>query len=291
MEGGPKTKDLYRSDVEPDWCPGCGDFGILQAIAQALTELEIPPWQVAIFSGIGCSGKMPHFLNCYGIHTLHGRPLPFAIGAKMAKPSLYSIAISGDGDAYGIGIGHLISAGRRNVNVKYIVHNNGVYGLTKGQASPTLRRRAQPKSLKYPNLNDSINPIALSISAGYTFVARTFAYNVKHMKETIKEAIVHNGIALIDVIQPCPTFNTVDTRESYLARIKMLPEYKKDDINEAMKYALDQDTIWIGVYYRVQRDTYEQRYSEILQNYPQSYPSKISTEITDISESLQDFLC
>ncbi|MCS7213998.1 MAG: 2-oxoacid:ferredoxin oxidoreductase subunit beta [Candidatus Calescibacterium sp.] len=285
-------KELYKSDYESDWCPGCGDFGILQSIMQALAELEIPPWNTAIFSGIGCSGKTPHYINSYGIHTLHGRPLPFAIGAKMANPSLNVIAISGDGDAYGIGIGHFVNAGRRNPDITYIVHNNGVYGLTKGQASPTLKRKAQPKSLKLPNINDSINPIAISISAGYTFVARSFAYNVKHLKDLIKQAVLHRGIAFIDVLQPCPTFNTVDTKESYLQRIKNLPEYERDNISEAMKYALDTENLWIGVFYQVQRESYDQRYEEILQSYPKnSFPAKIDGNITDISESLRDFLC
>lgn len=285
------SKELYKSDYESDWCPGCGDFGILQALIQSLSELEISPWKTVIFSGIGCSGKTPHYINSYGIHTLHGRPLPFAIGAKMANPSLNVIAISGDGDAYGIGIGHFVNVGRRNPDITYIVYNNGVYGLTKGQASPTLRRNLQPKSLKYPNINNSINPIAIAVSAGYTFVARSFAYNVKHLKDTIKKAILHKGIAFIDVLQPCPTFNTVDTKESYMQRIKILPEdHNKKDAVEAIKYALDVDNLWIGIFYQVEDQTYEQRYSQILGQYPKNCPANIDMSvITDVSDSLKDF--
>lgn len=286
------SKELYKSDYESDWCPGCGDFGILQALIQALAELEIPPWKTVIFSGIGCSGKTPHYVNSYGIHTLHGRPLPFAIGAKIANPSLNVIAISGDGDAYGIGVGHFVNAGRRNVDITYIVYNNGVYGLTKGQASPTLRRSSQPKSLKYPNINNSINPIAIAISAGYTFVSRSFAYNVKHLKDIIKSAILHKGISFVDVLQPCPTFNTVDTKEVYLQRIKNLPDYNKKDVFEAMKYALDVSNLWIGIFYQTEDQTYDQRYEEILSHYPEVYPAKIdANRITDISDSLKDFAC
>lgn len=291
------SKIIFRSDVESDWCPGCGDFGILSAITQALAELEIPPWQCAIFSGIGCSGKIPHFINAYGIHTLHGRPLPYATGAKLANPSLHVIAISGDGDAYGIGIGHLVNAGRRNVNITYIVFNNGVYGLTKGQASPTLRKDAQPKSLKYPNMQEAINPLAIALSAGYTFVARGFAYDVKNLKDIIKQAIVHEGLALVDVLQPCPVFNTVDTKEKYMERIKKLPEeFPTDDMMKAMEKALDQ-TLWVGVLYKVSKETYEQRFEKLLGNYKKNPPAKAKISLnggepaTDISDALTDFLC
>lgn len=291
MEARKDIKDIYKSDVEIDWCPGCGDFGILQSIIQALAELEIPPYKAAIFSGIGCSGKTPHFVNAYGIHTLHGRPLPFAIGAKMANPDLVVLAISGDGDAYGIGMGHLVSAGRRNVNVTYIVHNNGVYGLTRGQASPTLKKKALPKSLKHPNINDDINPISLAISAGYTFVARSFAYNVKHLKEIIKQGIMHKGLALIDVLQPCPVFNTVDTKEKYLEKIKLLPpDFPSDSPMKAIEKALDSETLWIGVFFKIEKDTYEERYSEILKNYPKVSPSKVQDLPSDISLALKNFV-
>ncbi len=156
------------------------------------------------------------------------------------------------------------------------MHNNGVYGLTKGQASPTLRKGAQPKSLKYPNINDMINPIAIALAAGYTFVARGFAYNVKHLKEIIKQAIVHKGLALVDVLQPCPVFNTVDTKESYMERIKVLDDsFPTSDIKVAMEKALDQDTLWIGVFYKDEsKDTFEERFQKILSEYPEVCPGK-----------------
>ena len=292
-------QSVFRSDVESDWCPGCGDFGILSALIQALSELEIPPSKCAIFSGIGCSGKTPHFINAYGIHTLHGRPLPYAIGAKLANPSLTVVAISGDGDGYGIGAGHFVNAGRRNVDITYIVHNNGVYGLTKGQASPTLKKGAQPKSLKYPNINDMINPIAIALAAGYTFVARGFAYNVKHLKDIIKQAIIHKGLALVDILQPCPVFNTVDTKESYMERIKVLDDsFPTSDIKVAMEKALDQDTLWIGAFYKDEsKDTFEERFQKILSEYPEVCPANIKMSdddgrtTSDIREVLENFIC
>src|SRR5881397_2190020 len=191
----------YKTTVHNDWCPGCGDFGILNAIQMALFEMQIPRHKSTIFSGIGCSGKTPHFINTYGIHTLHGRVLPFAQGAKLANPDLEIIAVGGDGDGLGIGAGHFVHAGRRNIDMTYIIHDNGVYGLTKGQASPTLQLGMQTKSLPMPNINTSVNPILLALASGFTFIARSYAYNTKHLKETVKKAVAHKGFALVDILQ------------------------------------------------------------------------------------------
>jgi 2-oxoglutarate/2-oxoacid ferredoxin oxidoreductase subunit beta len=187
------TLDDYKTDVHNDWCPGCGDFGILQSVQMALFELGIPRHKAVIFSGIGCSGKTPHFVNVYGIHTLHGRAVPFAIGARLANPELNVIVVGGDGDGLGIGVGHFVSSGRRNVNLTYIVYNNAVYGLTKGQASPTLKLGMKTKSLPKPNINDAVNPIALALVSGYTFIARGYSYDVKHLKEIIKRGDTSQG--------------------------------------------------------------------------------------------------
>ena len=210
--GAVSAKD-FKTDVHIDWCPGCGDFGITSSVQMALAELKLAPWRVAIFSGVGCSSKTPHFIKTYGIHTLHGRVVPFALGAKMANPEIEVVAVGGDGDGYGIGAGHFMHAGRRNIDLAYIVFNNEVYGLTKGQASPTLGRGQKPKSLPLPNVNDGVNPLALALSAGYTFIARSYAFSGAHLKETIKRAIVHKGMALVDVLQPCPTYNDLHNKE------------------------------------------------------------------------------
>ncbi|MEM4316067.1 MAG: 2-oxoacid:ferredoxin oxidoreductase subunit beta [Nitrososphaerota archaeon] len=205
----------FRTAVHNDWCPGCGDFGILSSIQMALAELQIEPSRAVVFSGIGCSGKTPHYINTYGIHTLHGRSLPFAIGAKLANPTLTVLAVGGDGDGLGIGAGHFVNSGRRNVDFTYIVFDNGVYGLTKGQASPTLPRDLKTKSLPRPNINDAVNPIAIAVTAGYTFIARGYSYDTRHLKELIKKGIQHEGSAFIDVLQPCPTYNDITTKEWY----------------------------------------------------------------------------
>jgi 2-oxoglutarate ferredoxin oxidoreductase subunit beta len=205
----------FKTDVFVDWCPGCGNFGILTALQMALAELGLEPHRVVVVSGIGCSGKPPHFVKTYGVHTLHGRPLPFAQGIKIANAELEVIAVSGDGDGLGIGAGHFVNAGRRNVDMTYLIHDNGVYGLTKGQASPTLRRGLRVKAIPKPNINDAVNPIELAIAAGYTFVARAYAYDTKHLKEMIKQAVQHKGLAFVDILQPCPTYNDINTREWY----------------------------------------------------------------------------
>src|SRR4030066_1142279 len=205
----------YKTDVHNDWCPGCGDFGILNAIQMALADLQLPPHRTTIFSGIGCSGKTPHFIKTYGIHTLHGRVLPFAQGAKLANPDLEMIAVGGDGDGLGIGAGHFVGAGRKNVDIPYLIFNNEVYGLTKGKASPTLRLGEKTKSLPSPNTNYNVNPIGLAVASGFTFVARGYSYDVRHLKDLIIKAVRHKGLSFLDVLQPCPTYNDINTRDWY----------------------------------------------------------------------------
>jgi 2-oxoglutarate/2-oxoacid ferredoxin oxidoreductase subunit beta len=290
----------YKTEVHNDWCAGCGDFGILNSIQMSLSELKIAPHNVALFSGIGCSGKTPHFIHTYGIHTLHGRVLPFAQGAKLANPDLKIIAVGGDGDGLGIGSGHFVNSGRRNVDITYIIYNNGVYGLTKGQAAPTLKLGMKTKSLPQPNMNDSINPIALALISGFTFIARGYSYDVKHLKETIKKGILHKGLSFIDILQPCPTYNDINTKEWYQSyemdsadASKKIPKiYKLEDENyngivnnenelaNKISLALEKSREWekripVGVFY--QNDniiTYGERIENRIENYFQSPPAK-----------------
>ena len=205
----------YKSDVHNNWCPGCGDFGILTAIQMALFQLKIQPHNVATFSGIGCAGKTPHYVQGYGFHTLHGRVLPVATGAKIANQDLTVLAVGGDGDAYGIGSGYFINAGRRNLDFTYIVFNNAVYGLTKGQASPTLPKGSKTKALPEKTILEGINPIALAVGAGYTFIARGYALDVRYLSNLIAKAIKHKGSSFIDILQTCPTYNDLYTKDWY----------------------------------------------------------------------------
>jgi 2-oxoglutarate ferredoxin oxidoreductase subunit beta len=292
----------FKTPVHNDWCAGCGDFGILNAIQMSLYELEISPHQAAIFSGIGCSGKTPHFINTYGIHTLHGRVLPFAQGAKLANPNLKILAVGGDGDGLGIGSGHFVNSGRRNIDITYIIYNNGVYGLTKGQASPTLKLGMKTKSLPQPNVNDSINPIALACISGFTFIARGYSYDIKHLKEIIKKGIEHSGLSFIDVLQPCPTYNDINTKEWYQSftldennpSIRIPKIYKleeegyngvvdndEESSNKIIK-AIEKSKEWesripVGVFYENKKTpTYEERLQSRIENY-RSYPPALQT--------------
>ncbi len=277
-----------------DWCPGCGNFGILSAEQQAITELGLDPKKIVIVSGIGCSGKTPHFMRIpvSGVHTLHGRAMAFATGIKLSNPQLKVIVNAGDGDQLGIGAGHFVNSGRRNIDMTLIIHDNGVYGLTKGQASPTLKLGLKTKSLPKPNINESINPLAVALASGYTFVARGYAYDVKHLKELIKEAITHKGLALIDVLQPCPTYNDLFTKEYYDKRIYRLEEVRgwnpvverKEDVDEKMATALEKSLEWgdkipIGVFYRNELvSTYEERITERSPSYIDNLPSQEAIE-------------
>jgi 2-oxoglutarate ferredoxin oxidoreductase subunit beta len=239
----------FRTDLWVDWCPGCGDFGILAALQQTMVELNKKPEDFAIFSGIGCSAKTPHYINAPGMHTLHGRVIPFATGVKLANPNLTVIADGGDGDLLSIGAGHFVAAGRRNVDMTIIIHNNGVYGLTKGQASPTLPRGEKTKGLQRPNILDSLNPVALALSVGYTFVARAFSFDVKNTKDIIMKAVKHRGTSVIDLLQPCPTYNDINTKEWYEKRV----------------YYLDKDPSWDPVVKEATSEAAEKKFIQAIQ--------------------------
>jgi len=218
----------FQSEHINDWCAGCGDHGILRALEQALSDSGLSPDEVAVFGGIGCSGKTPYYMNTYGIHTLHGRLLPFAAGAKLARPALTVIAAGGDGDGLSIGAGHFVNAGRRNLDLTYVFFNNGVYGLTKGQASPTLGRGEQTRSMPLRSIQEPLNPVLLAFAAGYTWIGRGYAYDVKGLAGLIRQAIAHPGIAFLDVLQPCPRYNDIHTRQWYAGRLYSLEKAGHD---------------------------------------------------------------
>jgi 2-oxoglutarate ferredoxin oxidoreductase subunit beta len=257
----------------------CGDFGILTGVQMALAQLNLDPDKVACFSGIGCSGKTPHYVKAYGFHTLHGRVLPVATGGRLVNSAVTVLAMGGDGDGYGIGAGYFVNSGRRNLDFTYIVHNNNVYGLTKGQASPTLSRGKKTKSMPEQAIQDGINPIAMAVAAGYTFIARAYALEPKYLAGIIAKAIQHKGSALVDVLQTCPTYNDLYTKEWYegadlpekKSRLYKLEEQGFDgkvaDVTDtadiikkkaaAVAKSYEAEPIPIGIYYQAELPTYE----------------------------------
>lgn len=244
----------------PDWCPGCGNFGILNSLKRSLIECNLDPKDVVIVAGIGCSGKTPQWLNTYSIHTLHGRALPVATGIKLANSDLTVIVTGGDGDGYGIGMGHFIHAMRRNIDLTYLVHNNQVYGLTAGQTSPTSDKGFVTKSTPFGVIEVPVNPLALAIESGATFVARGYAGDIIHLSGLITQAIRHKGFALVDILQPCVTFNHKNTYDWFQKLAYTLPaDYNPADKMAALAKADEwgeKTGIPIGVLYREERPTY-----------------------------------
>ncbi len=240
------AKDFQQPNAN-DWCPGCGDFGIINAMHQASAKLGLDPSSVVTVGGIGCSGKAPYYMGNYGVHTLHGRPIPFATGIKLANPELTVTVTSGDGDALGIGAGHFVGVGRRNVDITCIMFDNEVYGLTKGQAAPTLELGLQTKSLPVPNSQAKINPLMMAYACGFTWIGRGYSYNIKQLVELMMEAMTHKGLAFLDVLQPCPTYNNLHTKDWYAGkdleqtrpRVQPLP----DDYNPLIDADSSEDEI------------------------------------------------
>jgi 2-oxoglutarate/2-oxoacid ferredoxin oxidoreductase subunit beta len=240
-----RTSQLTMADlkgrVDPDWCPGCGDFGVLAAIQKALVELRIPNHNVVAISGIGCSSNLPGFINTYGMHTLHGRALAVATGLKLANHDLTVLVTGGDGDGFGIGGNHFLHTMRRNVDLLYIVMDNQIYGLTTGQTSPTSRIGMKTKSMPFGNIEAPVNPISLALAAGATFVARGFSGDQKHLTDLIKQGIEHKGFSFLDVFSPCVTYNHDNTYQWYRPRVKKLeddPAYDATDWPAAMEKSL-----------------------------------------------------
>ncbi|WP_448524302.1 thiamine pyrophosphate-dependent enzyme [Pseudothermotoga sp.] len=245
----PEDYDIPNADIA--WCPGCGNFAIIRALRMALAQLDLPPSKVVIVSGIGQAAKMPQYVKAHMFNGLHGRSLPAAVAIKMVNPELVVIAESGDGCTYGEGGNHFIHTMRRNPDITNIVHNNQIYGLTKGQASPTTLR-GQKTTLQIDGVYiDPFNPIAVAVALDASFVARAFVGYLDLTVEIFKQAIQHRGYALVDVFQPCVTFNKVNTYEWYKQNTYVLPnDYDPTDRDRAFKIATDTTKYALGVIYK-----------------------------------------
>jgi len=254
------------SGYKPTWCPGCGNWGIIASIKTALGQLDLNPSSVAAVFGIGCSGNMNDFLNLYAIHSLHGRAIPSAIGIKLANHKMPVLAIVGDGDCYGEGGNHLIHACRGNHDITVIVHDNGVYGLTTGQAAPTAQKGYKSKSTPSGIIETSLNPLSLAITSGATFVAQTFAGDTTHMTAIIKQAFSHLGFSIVNVLQPCVTFNKINTYQYYLQKIyKLNGGYDRKDIEQALKKALEvnQEKFPLGILYQIEKPVFHEQLPQL----------------------------
>lgn len=257
------TLEDFNSDDPIAWCPGCGNFSILKALKQALVEIQQQPHELVIVSGIGQAPKTPHYLRCNCFNGLHGRTLPVATGIKLANHKLTVVAQGGDGDGYGEGGNHFLHTMRRNINITYLVHNNQIYGLTKGQASPTSDAGFVTKTTPRGSINPACNPLLLAVASDCSFVARGFAGEIDHLADLIKAGIQHKGFALIDILQPCVSFNRVNTFKWYSDRVYEIDSdstYDTKDRLKAFQKAQEWgDKIPIGIIYRIQRPTLEEQ--------------------------------
>lgn len=259
IDGLNLVKNPFVLDNPTSWCPGCGNFSILDSLNKVLFEEGLTPQDVLMVSGIGQAAKLPHYIRAHGLNTLHGRAMPSALGAHVANSGLKIIVNSGDGDTYGEGGNHFLHNVRRNIDVVHIVHNNQVYGLTKGQGSPTAAL-GQVTRLQLDGMrSEALNPVAMAISLGCSFVARSFSGNPEHLKSMIKAAMAHKGYALIDVLQPCVTFNKINTFKWYKDRAFVLPEdYDPTDKIKAFEKALQygDDGIPLGIIYKAEKPAF-----------------------------------
>lgn len=254
----------FRNNVKPNWCPGCGDFSIQAAIQRAAANVGLEPENLAVVSGIGCSGRISGYINAYGFHSIHGRALPIAQGLKLANRDLTVIASGGDGDGFAIGMGHTVHAIRRNINITYIVMDNQIYGLTKGQTSPRSAVGFKTKSTPEGAIENTLSPLEIALSAGATFVAQSFSSDLKQLTSLIEEGIKHEGFSLINVFSPCVTFNKINTYDWFKENIINLDSVEGYDPSNriaAMTKLMETDGMITGLIYQ---DTSKKSYENLV---------------------------
>ena len=258
----PSSPEDYKTEVEPVWCPGCGDFGDLAAFTQAMASLQLDPKDICIVSGIGCSGRFSHFIKSYAYHTAHGRALPTAIGVKAANPNLVVFVVGGDGDGFSIGGGHIPHAARRNPDLTYLIIDNAIYGLTKGQVSPTSLTEQKAPSTPWGNLETPLNTLGFAVACGASFVARGASFNTKALTELIVQGIEHPGFAFIDALSPCVVFN--NHQEEWKERVTdVAPNHDVSDRVRAFDLAL-RGGFSLGIVYRELRPTLGDKYRALV---------------------------
>lgn len=248
----------FRNSVKPNWCPGCGDFSVQAAIQRAAANVGYEPTELAVISGIGCSGRISGYINSYGFHGIHGRALPIAQGLKMANRDLKVIASGGDGDGFAIGMGHTIHAIRRNIDITYIVMDNQIYGLTKGQTSPRSAAGFITKSTPGGAIEPSLKPLEVALTSGATFVAQSFSTDIKELTAIIEAGLNHKGFSFINVFSPCVTYNKVNTYEWFkenLTKLADIEGYDNSNRELAMQTVMQNEGLVTGIIYHDQETT------------------------------------
>ncbi|MFO0704999.1 MAG: thiamine pyrophosphate-dependent enzyme [Candidatus Andersenbacteria bacterium] len=269
------------------WCPGCGNFGVLNTLKFMLVDQQMDPSQVVVVSDIGQAGKLPMWLNVYGFHGLHGRALPFAQGVKVANPALEVLAVAGDGGAYGEGMAHFVHACRRNVNLTYLVHDNATYALTTGQASPTSERGTKTKSTPEGSLEPALNPLQIAIASGATFVARAFVGDQEQFQTILTAAVKHQGFAVIDILQPCVIWNSVQTWQSWDTQVYRIgPEHNSRNKAAALALAEQASKLPIGILYQHAAPTFDAQVQAGLKHTLVQHDIR-SVDVTPLLEQLQ----
>lgn len=251
----------FRNNVKPNWCPGCGDFSVQAAIQRAAANVGLEPEGLAVISGIGCSGRISGYVNAYGLHGIHGRALPIAQGVKLANRELTVIASGGDGDGFAIGMGHTVHAIRRNIDLTYIVMDNQIYGLTKGQTSPRSAEGFKTKSTPEGSIESTLSPLEIAMSAGATFIAQSFSSDLKQLTSLIEAGLNHKGFSLINVFSPCVTFNKVNTYDWFkenIVNLDQFPDYDPTNRVAAMNKIMETNGMLTGlIYQNKERQSYE----------------------------------
>ncbi|MGM9924331.1 MAG: 2-oxoacid:ferredoxin oxidoreductase subunit beta [Bacillus sp. (in: firmicutes)] len=282
----------FRNNVKPNWCPGCGDFSVQAAIQRAAAGVGLEPEQLAVISGIGCSGRISGYIKSYGFHGIHGRSLPIAQGVKMANRDLTVIASGGDGDGFAIGMGHTVHAIRRNIDITYIVMDNQIYGLTKGQTSPRSGTGFKTKSTPDGSIERAVSPMELAISSGATFVAQSFSTDLKDLTSIIEAGIQHKGFSFINVFSPCVTYNKINTYDWFkqnLTKLSDIPDYDSSSREKAMQTLMERDSLVTGIIYQ---DKERKSYQELVPGYSQEPLANADLEMTQerFDQLLADFM-
>jgi 2-oxoglutarate ferredoxin oxidoreductase subunit beta len=274
----------FRNNIKPNWCPGCGDFSIQAAIQRAAANVGLEPEQLGVVSGIGCSGRISGYINAYGFHGVHGRSLPIAQGLKMANRELTVLAAGGDGDGFAIGMGHTVHAIRRNIDITYIVMDNQIYGLTKGQTSPRSSEGFKTKSTPSGSIESALSPLEVALAAGATFIAQSFSSNLKQLTSLIEAGMKHKGFSFINVFSPCVTFNKVNTYDWFKENIVDLeetPDYDPTNRVMAMTKIMETNSLLTGLIYQ---NTSKTSYESLVPGFKEEALAK-----QDLKISQQDF--